>query len=138
MTGSERAQSALEYLVFIAALCTAIVSIQVYGKRAVQGRLKVNTDTIGGVGGVVGSGLTDKVREQEEKFQVNATAVPGELFSSRWSNYETTITETSRTQQTAKATGESKSKLLNHAVTNVEGFMDDFSGKKLTEEGLFE
>lgn len=142
MTGNERAQSVLEYAVLIAALCVAIVTMQVYGKRAVQGRLKTNADAIGGIAGVVGSGLVDKVREQEEKFKVSATAVPGELFSAKWSNYQATVTETFRTRQTtsaARAThSESRSELLDHGVTKIEGFMDDFSDKKLTEEQLFE
>ena len=132
------AQTVLEYAVLIAALCAAIVTMGVYGKRALQGRLKVNADAIGGTSGVVGSGLVDKVREQEEKFKVNRTAVPGELFSPRWSNYEVTVTETSRARQTSLPSGESRSELLDHAVTNVEGFFDDFSDKPLTKERLFE
>lgn len=42
-----RAQSTLEYAVLLAVVVAAILGIQVYSKRAVQGRLRQTADQIG-------------------------------------------------------------------------------------------
>lgn len=43
----KRAQSTLEYAVLIIIIVAALLSIQMYIKRGVQGRLKTSTDDIG-------------------------------------------------------------------------------------------
>ncbi|MBI2495486.1 MAG: hypothetical protein HYY90_05025 [Candidatus Omnitrophica bacterium] len=108
MRGNKRAQSATEYAVILAAACLAMVAMQLYAKRAVQGRLKAGTDTI------------------------------GEQFSPRWSDVSVTTTTRQRAQNTLRTSGESTSTLLDHALTRRRSTVDRFSEKKLTEEALFE
>lgn len=44
---NKKAQSTLEYVVLIVVITAAVLTIQVYFKRAVQGRIKSTTDDIG-------------------------------------------------------------------------------------------
>ena len=138
MTGNKQGQAVFEYAVVIAAICTVIVTMGIYGQRAVKGRLKVSADAISGAGDIIGSGLTDKVKDQEDKLKQNQTAVPGRMFSPRWSRYTSTVAISSKVRQTATPDGASETRLLDNEVTNVTSPGDDFSGKKLIEEKLFE
>ena len=108
MNGFKRASSMLEYCILIAVFCTAIAGMKIYLRRAVQGELKVYTDSIGG------------------------------QFSSAWSDYTYTTKITSKRQETVTPQGETESKLLEPEKVIRSAYVDDFSNKKLTEEGLFE
>ena len=108
MSGFKRASSILEYCILITVFCTALVGMQIYLKRAVQGELKAHTDSIGG------------------------------QFSSAWSDYTYTTKITSKRQETITPQGEIESTLLEPFKTIRSAYVDDFSDKKLTEEGLFE
>lgn len=105
---SQRGQSVLEYLIILAALCAVIVSMQVYTKRAVQGRWKASADAI------------------------------GPQFSARWSGFTTSTGTQQYLRNVLSEEGESSSTLLDHAVVNRSPYVDRFSDKTLTEEKLFE
>jgi len=47
MKNDKKAQSTLEYAVVIVCVVAALLAIQVYIKRGIQGRLRSNTDSIG-------------------------------------------------------------------------------------------
>ena len=96
-------------MVLIAVVCLVIVGSQVYTKRAVQGRLKASADGV------------------------------GESFSPVFSNF----TRVTRSRQTVQSTlspdGEMRATLVDEpAVTSTAGFVDDFSARRLTDEGLFQ
>ncbi len=42
-----KSQSTLEYALFIAAVVAALISVQVYMKKSIRGRLRVSSDQIG-------------------------------------------------------------------------------------------
>lgn len=138
MPGGERAQGLMEYAALIAALCVAVVSMQLYTKRAVQGRLRVSADAISGAAEIIGSGLTDRLQDQEAKLRVGRSAVPGQQFSAAWSDYSVMASDTERSRQAQQANGESVRELLDTAVTRLNGFVDDFSDKRLIDEKLLE
>lgn len=92
----------------VAALCAALVGMQIYLKRAVQGSYKASADSI------------------------------GEQFSSACSNYNYTTTVKSKRKETITPQGKMESKLLEPEIVYRSPFVDDFSNKKLTEEKLFE
>ena len=106
--GANGAQSTVEYTVLIAVVCIVIVGVQVYTKRAVQGSLKAGADSV------------------------------GEQFSPRWSNFTATTTTHLRAHNTFSSNGEGLSTLRDPEMTQHKGYVDNFSDRKLTEEGLFE
>ena len=106
--GNHRAQSLIEFGVLMAMVCAVIVAIEIYAKRAVQGRLKASADEI------------------------------GEQFSPRWSNFTSRTTSHQRSQETLSEEGESSSTLLDHAFTRRGPYVDDFSNRRLTDEQVSE
>ncbi len=92
----------------IAIICAAIISMQIYVKRAIQGRAKASSDII------------------------------GEQFSSDWSNYAYDLLVKSERKETTTPQGETKSILLEPEVIYRSPYVDNFSDKKLTEEKLLE
>ena len=105
---SNRGQSAMEYTIIIAALCAVIISMQIYTKRAVQGRLKASANSI------------------------------GPQFSSRWSALTTSTTTQQHLRNVLTEEGASSSTLLDDSAVQRSPYVDRFSDKKLTEEKLFE
>ena len=108
MDGLNRAQSMIEYCILIAAVCAALIGMQIYTKRAVQGRLKVSSDSIGG------------------------------QFSAAWSNRHYTKTVKSRREETVTNQGEIKSELLTPEIVYNSPYVDDFSDRRLAGVELFE
>lgn len=107
---NNKAITIIEYSFFIALFIAAIAVMQIYLKRAMQGRIKGATDNLSG----------------------------GQLFSPSVSRYRQVVSSSSKTEEITTPQGESVSTLLEPSVTSTEPFVDDFSGKKLKEEGLFE
>lgn len=110
MVGRNKATSIIEYSVFIALFIAALTAMQIYVKRAMQGRIRGVAQNIGG----------------------------GDLFSPTYSSYRQVTSSSSVTEETITADGKSVSTLLEPSVTLTEPSADDFSDKKLREEGLFE
>ena len=108
MIGFKRGHSIVEYSLLMAIICAAMVAMQVYVKRAIQGRARDSTNII------------------------------GEQFSSDWSFYGHTITVKSERKETVAPQGEVKSTLLAPEIIYRSPLVDRFSDKKLTEEKLFE
>ena len=75
----KRGQSTLEYAVLIIIIIGALLSIQVYIKRGVQGRLKQATDDIGDQFSV---GNTNVVKIMTTSSSTNETFISGESRSS--------------------------------------------------------
>lgn len=107
---NNRAIAIIEYSCFIAIFITAMAAMQIYLKRAMQGRLKGATQNISG----------------------------GDLFSPSLSRYRQVVSSSVKTEEITTPEGESVSTLLEPSITLTEPFADDFSDKKLTQEGLFE
>lgn len=105
-----KAQSIMEYAVLVALFITAIVAMQIYLKRSFQGYIKRSTDTLSA----------------------------GEQFSSSLSNYTKVIKSSSKIKEKITPKGETKAELLEPSISITQTFRDDFSDKKLTEEGLFQ
>jgi len=97
-----------EYLWLMTLVIMAFVGTQVYMKRAKEGQM------------------------------ANAADVISDQFSPALSNFTYTKTTHARTQLTTTPDGEHAAVLLDHAVANRSSFVDDFSDKKMSEEGLFE
>lgn len=110
MAGKNKAASIIEYSVFIAVFVAAIAAMQIYVKRAMQGRIRGVAQNIGG----------------------------GDLFSPAYSRYRQVTSSSSVTEETTTPEGKSVSALLEPSVTLTEPSTDDFSGRKLTQGGLFE
>jgi Flp pilus assembly pilin Flp len=108
MNGKNKGFSILEYSLLVAVFIAAIVGMQVYLKRAVQGRLKSATDSV------------------------------GRQFSPALSNYSYTRTFSSKRQELITPQGVATSTLLEPEKVITSSYTDDFSDKKLTGEGLFE
>lgn len=108
MIGSKRGNSIIEYSMLIAIICAAILSLQIYVKRAVQGRAKASTDVI------------------------------GEQFSAGNSSYTNSLLVKSERKETTTPQGETKSIFLEPEIVRRSPYVDTFSDKKLTEEKLFE
>jgi len=107
MPGSKRGNAIAEYSLFIAIICVVIISMQIYVKRAIQGRAKASTDMV------------------------------GEQFSADNSSYlNATIVKSTR-KETTTPQGEAKSELLAPEIIWSGPYTDRFSDKKLTEETLF-
>lgn len=107
---NNKAITIIEYSFFIAFFIAAIGMMQIYLKRAMQGRIKGATQNIGG----------------------------GDLFSPTFSSYKQVVSSGSKIEEIITPQGESVSTLLEPSVTLTESSIDDFSDKKLREEGLFE
>lgn len=84
----KRAQSSLEYAILIIIVLGALLTIQVYIKRGLQGRLKSATDDI------------------------------GDQFSTGSMNYKKTTALHSRTNETSSQDTGTKSKLLDDEISN--------------------
>lgn len=108
MIGSKRGNSIIEYSALIAIICAAIIAMQVYVKRAIQGRAKASSDII------------------------------GEQFSGDHSGYTNALIIDSTRKETITPQGETKAELLEPEVIYRSPYVDNFSDKKLTEEKLFE
>ncbi len=75
-----RGQSTLEYALIIAVVVGALLAMQVYMKRGMQGKLRESTDEMGGqysAGNVTAKYITTQTGEKKtiEKFGVDATGV---------------------------------------------------------------
>lgn len=102
-----RGQSLVDYATLMAAVCFVLAGTAVYTKRAVQGRLKAGTDSL------------------------------GEQFSPRWSNYAYTTTMHTRQSATQFTNGLRVSKEEDNAVSRLsDPYVDDFSNTRLTDERL--
>ena len=134
--GSSSGSGAIEYAVLLGAVAAVIVGMHVYAKRAVQGRLRQGVDMIADRA----SGLAQGKQGRGES-QGKLDPEPGEAgvqFSPRWSRFSVTGTSHDRSRATLTQDGERVATLLDHAVSKTSGVVDDFSDKKMTEEGLFE
>lgn len=134
MTGAERGQSLLEQASLIAVVCLVIVGMQVYAKRAIQGRLKEGYELVGQRADQVARGRLP-TEEQKAEAEPGATTP---LFSPKWSSTTVTLTFHERSRQTLTPDGERVSTLLDHSTLRSGGSVDRFSDKGLTEEKLFE
>lgn len=131
-----RGQSVVEYSVLFGTVCAVMIGMQVYTKRAVQGRLKQGVDMIAERAGSLARGEQGRPEHQQQ-----LEAEPGEVgaqFSPTLSNFTVTGTSHQRSRASLSTSGERASTLLDHATTQFSGGPDDFSNKKLTEEPLFE
>jgi hypothetical protein len=125
----------VEYAVLLGTVTAVIVGMQVYAKRAMQGRLKQGVDMIAERAGNLAQG-----RQARGESQGKLEPEPGEAgsqFSPRWSRFSVTGTSHARARATLTQDGEQVSTLLDHAVSK-RGWLDDFSDKRMNEEGLFE
>ena len=109
MAGKNKAQVLTEACVLIAIFLAAAVAMMLYVKRAYQGYLKQNTDTLS----------------------------TGEQFSAANSNFTRTVHSSAAIRDVVNFTGESSQQLLTDEVSRSEPFVDDFSGKKLSQEEIF-
>ena len=131
----------------IAVLCVVIVTMQVYAKRAFQGRLKEGFGSIVQRASRVSSGRSS---EDQPNVEHPEDAI-GAQFSPAWSNSTETLRFRERTFQTAATSGERVSTLVGGGprlpraraglppahYSQVSG-IDDFSNKPINEEKLFE
>ena len=97
----------LEYSMLICAFCAALVVMDIYIKRALQGNLKASTNSI------------------------------GEQFSAENSTYTYVLTENKKTKDTVTTEGVARSELLDNEIVHRSPYTDNFSDKKLSEEKLF-
>ena len=140
----------LEYIFVIVALLVSITAMQIYMKRAYQGRIKYSYGAIGQRAARVAQGRDTS--RGDPKIEQPEDAV-GQLFSPRWSNSTLTVTVHSRSHQTLANTGERVSTVVGgagprlprararsfppHDVVKASGF-DDFSNKRMRDEQIFE
>jgi len=114
---NRKAQSTLEYAVIVAVVVGALLAIQVYVKRGVQGRLRSSTDNIGD--------------------QYSA----GHMTSKYITEETTGFTQENVGKEYAGKKGKTKSEVITPATTtrSATGNADaEKVTKKLSEEGLFD
>lgn len=99
--------AALEAVVYGAAAIMALTSLAVYFKMTAQGRMRTQSDAM------------------------------GPQFSAEWSSYVSTSYTYERAKNTIKPSGESEMVLLDHAIADQRGGVDNFSGKGIQEESLY-
>ena len=96
LLNKRKAQSTIEYVILIIVIIGALLSIQVYIKRGIQGRLKSATDDIGDQFSV---GNTNVVKTMATKSSTNETfgagGVIGVSLSTLLNQESTTTNETS-------------------------------------------
>jgi hypothetical protein len=148
--GNRRGNAMLEFAVPFAVLCLSMLAVQVYCKRSIQGRLKSSYDGIGQRASRVAQGRDST---DQPTFDQPEDAV-GPLFSPRWSNSTLTSTSHQQSRQVSSTEGETTVTILGGSgavvpprargrpappgsVTSVTGY-DDFSGKRLDDEKLYE
>lgn len=123
----------------LTAVCTAIMAVQIYAKRAVAGRLKSAGDAYGSAFQIVGSGRSSAVTDQQHRMEEGRSDAAGALFSPTYSNTSATYSGSSRSRTTQYANGATNTVLLDTAVTKLEGSAtDDFSNKRWSSELVFE
>ena len=140
----------LEYILVVVVLVAAITGMQIYMKRAYQGRIKYSYGAIGQRAARVAQGRDTS--RGDPKIEQPEDAV-GQLFSPRWSNSTLTVTVHSRSHQTLANTGERVSTVVGgigplaprarsrplppHDFVKSSG-LDDFSNKRMRDEQMFE
>ena len=93
LLNKRKAQSTIEYVILIIVIIGALLSIQVYIKRGIQGRLKSATDDIGDQ---FSPGNTNVIRKMGVNSVSNETFIAGESKSELIEQDEkTTTNETS-------------------------------------------
>ena len=134
----------------IVALLVSITAMQVYMKRAFQGRIKYSYGAIGQRAARVAQGRDTS--RGDPKIEQPEDAV-GQLFSPRWSNSTYTVTAHARSRQTLATDGERVSTIVGgpaplpprararslppHDFVKSSG-LDDFSNKRMRDEQIFE
>jgi len=88
----KRGQSTLEYAVLIVVIIGALLTIQVYIKRGVQGRLKSAADDIGDQ---YSDGNTNEVKMTIRNSQTNETSIAGVTTSNLLAPETTNTTDNS-------------------------------------------
>jgi len=106
--GQEHAATTLEWVILTACLIWVLSVGGVYFKRSLQGYWKEPVDRVGG------------------------------LFSPAMSNFTMRSHHFERTNNVRFTNGYSRSTLLNTMVTNHDPWLDDFSGRRLVDEGLYQ
>lgn len=99
--GNKRGMAIFEYAALAGIFTLAVVGMQVYVLRAMQGRIKANTDSI------------------------------GQQYSYAHSNYNYHQIGYSVRRETTDIEGDSSSRLLEHEINAKTNYVDDFSGKGL-------
>ena len=99
--GNKRGMAIFEYAALAGIFTLAVVGTQVYGLRALQGRIKANTDSI------------------------------GPQYSYAHSNYDYHQLGHSVRVETTDIKGNSHSELLEHEINAKTNYVDDFSGRTL-------
>lgn len=100
--GNKRGMAIFEYAAMAGIFTLAVVGTQVYVLRAMQGRVKANTDSI------------------------------GPQYSYAHSNYNYHQVGYSLRRETTEINGDSRSELLEHEINAKTNYVDDFSGKGLS------
>ena len=88
-----RAQSTLEYALIIAVVVGALIAMQVYVKRGVQGRLKSATDDIGeqySPGYTTGTIITQTTTDTQENLTDGVTSTQSTTAQNKTTDDETT------------------------------------------------
>lgn len=89
---NKRGQSTLEYAIIIAVIVGALISMQVYIKRGVQGRLRQATDDIGEA---FSPGATTYTHTTTSSVNSTETTRPTQLTDGTWvSDAQTTSNQT--------------------------------------------
>ena len=100
-----KGQSTLEYALIIAVIVGALLAMQVYFKRGVQGKLREATDDIGGqysAGNVTAKYITQQDTDKVTKESFGTTAIGGEGVS------KTEVVTAAEVTTSAKDVGEEK------------------------------
>lgn len=100
--GSKKGMAVFEYAALAGIFTLAVVGTQAYVLRAMQGRIKANTDSI------------------------------GPQYSYAHSNYNYHQIGYSVRRETTEIEGDSSSRLLEHEINAKTNYLDDFSGRGLS------
>jgi len=92
---NNRAQSLLEYSFLLAVLIAALLSMQIYAKRAIQGRLRLNAEELGEqyAPGHVNSNSAS---------QINSTAVEATIIRREADGRKSPVTTVNTTEDTSR------------------------------------
>jgi len=93
MLMKRRAQSTLEYALIIAVVVGALIAMQVYVKRGIQGRLKSATDDIGeqySPGYTTGTIITTTTTDTQENLADGVTSTQSTTAQDKATDDETT------------------------------------------------
>lgn len=115
MLRKNRAQGTLEYAMIIAVVVAALLAIQVYMKRGVQGKLRESTDQIGqqySAGKMTSNYTTEQIAEMKTK---ETFGLEGTAFTQGVSNF-TVVTPSAVTRKAEGTSAEKVTQTLNEEV----------------------